>query len=100
MGATERVGDIRSVGDQQLGPGEVYVLRSRISDRSYGDIDVLHVISSHAGGEIRGYWRPHGEDGPWTVRMPAHAEWPEMDRAVEALVGAPVIDDSATRAAS
>ena len=53
--------------------------------------ETLHVMSAHAGGQVHGYHRLHGESS-WRVWLPAYAgHWPEMDRAVADLVGETVI---------
>lgn len=72
-------------------PGAIYLLKSSISCRAYGQIDLLHVMSKPAGGEIRGYQRPSDSAEPWTVRTPNYTGcWPEMDAAVTALTGEPI----------
>lgn len=48
----------------------------------------VHVMSRHAGGEIRGYVLI---DGKLHLRHPCYTgRWPEMDEAVEAAIGASV----------
>lgn len=88
----DRIGDLRRIGDQAIEPGKVYVLRGEFNgwepgrgERVY--IETLHVVSSYAGGEVRGYRRDRGETS-WKLRRPATPEsWPEMDAAVATLVG-------------
>lgn len=90
---TERVGDLdmAAVGVPDVEPGAVYVLREgKHGDRFHREIETLHVISKHAGGEIRGYILPEGE-ASWLLRTPCSPmEWPEIDRAVANLIGAAV----------
>lgn len=51
-------------------------------------IGVVHVMSPHAGGEIRGYMIV---DGELRLRLPAYSgAWTEMDEAVSAHLGMPV----------
>lgn len=77
---TTRIGDLAAM------PG-LYVLKSQINCRLDGPIELLHVISVHAGGEIRGYKRPVDSDGPWKLRTPSYPmDWPEVDAAVADLV--------------
>jgi len=90
---TRRAVDARPVhvGDLVLPDvelGAVYVIRTTINDRFDGPIDLLHVMSKYAGGEIRGYKRAVDTTGPWLLRRPATPEgWPEVDAAVAALLG-------------
>lgn len=78
----ERVGDL-AIGAE---PGAVYAGRSTIVNLYGEQLDLIHVISRHAGGEIRGYVSLEG--GPWLLRHPNYTgDWPEMDRAVEATCG-------------
>lgn len=89
-----RVGDLaqhlaRTYPDVE--PGTVYVDRSRISDRFDGIVDLLHVMSTYRGGQIRGYLRREGAS-EWTLRQPAYeGDWPEMDQAVANLIGERVV---------
>lgn len=80
-------------------PGAVYVLRSRINCRFHGHVDLIHVISKYAGGEIRGYMRGVGSGEAWRLRRPATpVAWPEIDRAVAAALGEqiqPVTEEAA-----
>ncbi len=83
MDRHEQVGDL-SIGE----PGNVYLLRSRINCRFRGDVDQLHVMSRSAGGQVRGYARPHGARGAWSVSTPAYeGNWVAMDLAVSTLIG-------------
>ena len=86
MTACVRVGDLKLDG---VDPGDVYVLASSVrAHMSYLDRDLLHVMSKHRGGEIRGYERPLGSDKPWSVRPPHYeGHWPEVDQAVADLTG-------------
>ena len=47
----------------------------------------VHVISDHAGGEIRGYALI---DGKLPERGPYFMEWPELDEAVSTHLGIPL----------
>lgn len=88
MKGVERVGDVAIEG---AAPGNVYLVRSSVNCSYRGAIDVLHVMSKSAGGQIRGYERPAGSDDVWKVSTPAHeGNWVEMDLAVSELIGAPV----------
>lgn len=72
-------------------PG-VTLLRTDSRCSFFGEREILHVLSRHAGGEVRGYIRPRGGD-IWEVRRPAHeGHWPEMDRAVADATGEPIRD--------
>lgn len=52
------------------------------------EVQLVHVVSDHAGGEIRGYWLAHG--ALW-LRMPCYSgPWAEMDVAVAAALGVEV----------
>lgn len=61
-----------------------------IRDVHEGDrLSYVHIISKHAGGEIRGYVIHAGR---LKLRLPCYtAEWPEMDRAVSEALGLPVV---------
>lgn len=87
--AAVRVGNL-TVDGAKL--GMLYVLRSEVNCRFGGELELLHVMSVPAGGEIRGYQRPRGKsDAAWTVRQPCYTgDWPEVDAAVAALVGGAV----------
>lgn len=82
----DRVGNLPMVG--------MYLLRSSFvgNGRSYPArslVELLHVMSEHAGGEVLGYERIAG-NGPWRQRWSSksgHGPWPEMDQAVADLVG-------------
>jgi len=51
-------------------------------------IQVVHVMSPHVGGEVRGYMIV---DGELRLRLPAYSgAWTEMDEAVSAHLGMPV----------
>ena len=81
-GRTVRVGDLPWPG--------LYVLRSEINCRFHGPCELLHVMSAHAGGEIRGYRRAAGSSDQFVLRTPVYPEsWPELDIATAALVGVP-----------
>ncbi len=87
VGPTETLGDL---------PGfeGVYVLKGtraghpKLSEPA--DMETLHVISRHRGGEVRGFERGVG-DATWHVRRPNYVgAWPDLDAAVGALVGSPL----------
>jgi hypothetical protein len=67
-------------------------LSAFIGDRRYlagGTLVCVHVMSIHAGGEVRGYFLV---DGKLRLRLPCYGgEWVEMDAAVSAALGAPVV---------
>lgn len=71
--------------------GDLTVLRSSIGCRFDGEIDLLHVISAHAGGQVRGYKRGKGARGAWTVSTPAYeGNWVAVDLAVSSLLSEPI----------
>ena len=85
-------------------PGAVYVLSSEINCRFDGELELLHVISKYAGGEIRGYKRPRKSNALWTLRTPAYPlEYDVIDQATANLIGEQVNgfapDTSARRSA-
>lgn len=93
--ADNRVGNLLIPGVEL---GSIYLLRSSINCRFRGPIDLLHVISTYRGGEIRGYWRSVGSSGPWTVRTPNYVgAWPEIDAATAALVHGTIVSEEPTR---
>lgn len=67
----------------------LYVLRSLDVLYAWGDRrDLLHVMSTPAKGQIRGYYRWAGSDGPWLIQPPNYTgDWPAVDAAVELLTG-------------
>jgi hypothetical protein len=68
--------------------GRLKLHRSEFRCNYYGHCDKVHVISTHAGGEIRGYIRTHGSEGPWKIQPPNHhGAWPELDAEVERQAG-------------
>jgi len=75
----------RRAGYREVG---VYGMAIEIDDT----VTPVHVISDHAGGEIRGYALVHGR--LW-LRKPCHTGlWPEMDAAVSAALGAAVAPET------
>lgn len=76
--------DVRAAFDD----GRLYILRSSISCRVYGAIDLIHVMSKPAGGEIRGYQRPKDTTTAWRPRTPDHVgPWFELDAEVVRIIG-------------
>lgn len=83
----ERVGVLDVRGVETV----VSLDRSSINCRFEGELDLLHVMSAAAGGQIRGYKRPRGSRGPWRVCRPAYeGNWVAVDIAVSQLLRAPV----------
>lgn len=78
MTTATRIGDLPWPG--------LYVLRD--AHREWGGVvETLHIMSTHAGGQIRGYHRERGERA-WRIWLPNYTgDWPEMDEAVAVLVG-------------
>lgn len=71
--------------------GRLFLLRSTINCRYDGHIDLIHVMSKSAGGEIRGYAREHGSNKPWKIRTPNYlGAWPELDAEIGRLTGGEV----------
>lgn len=54
-------------------------------------VRVVHVLSKHAGGEIRGYVIT--DDGVLRLRLPCYTgAWPALDEAVRSRVGAASVE--------
>lgn len=79
------------IGRLPLGVPPLWVERTACVSDALGEREVLHVMSALAGGQIAGYWRPCGDQGPYRCQAPWYGGlWSELHQAVADLVRVPI----------
>lgn len=83
-----RESDLPSDERAAFDDGRLYLIIDSISSRDLGSVDLVHVMSRPACGEIRGYWSPKDSGEPWRIRLPNYTgDWAALDTEVTRITG-------------